>query len=189
MKIYTGTGDKGKTGLFSGERVPKSDVRLDAYGDLDELNAFIGALIASLTGKVQRLAPELRQIQADLFAVGAWMATTPGSAAVDSLTPLTPDMALRLERAIDRMDAGLKPLRQFILPGGHPSAAWAHIARTVCRRAERGLVRLMEAIPHETPETNYRCALVYLNRLSDYFFLLARTCNRIHDVDDSPWSG
>ena len=182
MKIYTGTGDRGKTSLFSGERIPKSNDRIEAYGEVDELNSVIGALIAAMGDTNPRMVKELQQIQSDLFAIGAWLATTPDSAAAASLRPLTNDPVERLECAVDRMEAGLDRLSPFILPGGHRTAAWAHIARTVCRRAERRLAALQPGDP------NHEHALVFLNRLSDYFFVMARHCNKIHKVADKLWT-
>jgi cob(I)alamin adenosyltransferase len=187
MKIYTGSGDRGKTSLFSGERVAKHDPRIDAYGDLDELNSVIGALIAGLPSDGGGLAPELHGIQSDLFAIGAWLATAPGAPAAAALPPLDPDAATGLERAIDRLDAGLPPLAGFILPGGHPGAAWAHIARTVCRRTERRVVGLAGGGADATAAEQIQRAIIYLNRLSDYFFVLARHINRIQGIEDRLW--
>jgi cob(I)alamin adenosyltransferase len=187
VKVYTGTGDKGKTSLFSGERISKSNHRIEACGDADELNSVIGALVAALGDVDAQLTRELRQIQADLFAIGAWLATTADSTAAAVLKPLSDAPARRLEKSIDRMDAALDPLKHFILPGGHTTAAWAHIARTVCRRAERRLVALKAAQPDEFQGENYEGALVFLNRLSDYFFVLARYCNKLHNVADTAW--
>jgi cob(I)alamin adenosyltransferase len=187
MKIYTGSGDRGKTSLFSGERVAKSHARIEAYGDLDELNSVIGALAASLDEPLSAVVGELESIQSALFHIGAWLATAPGAAAAESLTPLDPERAAGLEAAIDRIDAELPALSGFILPGGHLSSAWAHIARTVCRRAERRLVRL--ASEDADPDASGQLArgMVYLNRLSDYFFVLARHINRTHGLEDRPW--
>ena len=130
MKIYTRTGDEGSTGLFGGPRVSKDDDRIEAYGDVDELNSVIGALIAALGEDDELVTDELTRIQSDLFAIGAWLATSPESSAAGNLTPLTSAPAALLEDAVDRIDAGLAPLMQFILPGGHPTAAWAHISPT-----------------------------------------------------------
>ena len=137
MKIYTGTGDKGKTSLFSGERVSKANKRIEAYGELDELNSVLGALIAHLPPDRSDLVGELRQIQADIFVISAWLATTADSPAVDSLAPIEEKQIIFLENAIDRLDALQPDLKNFILPGGHISAAWAHVARSICRRTER----------------------------------------------------
>ncbi len=187
MKIYTGSGDRGKTSLFSGERVPKDNERIETYGDLDELNAGIGALIASLPQGCDDLRPELHEIQSELFAIGAWLATAPGAPAAAALLPLDPDGAAGLERGIDRFDAGLPPLAGFILPGGHPGAAWAHIARTVCRRTERRVVRLAAGVTDAAAAEQMKRAIVYLNRLSDYFFVLARHINRVQGIEDRLW--
>lgn len=189
MKVYTGTGDFGKTGLFSGERIAKSDERIEAYGDLDEVNAFVGATAAALpvvaaSGAVRS---QLVQIQSDLLHAGAWLATTPGSSSAKHLKPLTAAHGRRLEAQIDAIQAQLAPLSAFVLPGGHPSAAWAHVARTVCRRAERRIVRL--AGQAQTVGNELEAILVYVNRLSDYFFVLARYCNFLAGEKDDLWQG
>jgi cob(I)alamin adenosyltransferase len=184
VKLYTGTGDRGKTGLFSGERVAKADIRLTAYGDVDELNAVIGAVIAQLPVKAEAVARALQQIQVDLFDLGAWLATTPASGAAEQLPPFEAQRAADLEKAIDAMDLELPDLKGFILPGGHLAAALAHLARTVCRRAERHVLRLVEAQGEKTVSPSI---LVYLNRLSDYLFVCARYCNHLAGVDDIPW--
>ena len=132
MKIYTGGGDRGKTSLFSGERVNKSDLRVEAYGDVDELASLLGAL-------------------------GAWLAVTPGSPASSELPSISQEHAKGLEAAIDRMEQELPALKDFILPGGHVSAAWAHVARAVCRRAERHVVRLSATSRcNNVPESPFR---------------------------------
>jgi cob(I)alamin adenosyltransferase len=179
-RIYTRSGDQGETGLGDGSRVPKDDPRVAAYGGVDELNAVLGLLLAETPG-----FPEtelLRSIQNDLFDVGADLCV-PSKASGPSTAPrlrVQPEQAQRMELAIDRLNAGLAPLHSFVLPGGNPAAAWCHLARTVCRRAERDVVTLAraEAI---NPET-----IVYLNRLSDLLFVLARSCNR-GGQDDVLW--
>jgi cob(I)alamin adenosyltransferase len=186
MKIYTGTGDKGKTSLFSGERVSKADARIDAYGDLDELNSILGAVAAYLPGETA-LTAELQQIQSDLFQAGAWLATRPNSSAIESLAELSIDRITFLENAIDRFEKQLPAIRDFILPGGHISAAWAHVARTVCRRCERKVAPLIDQALHSNAGSQYQNLFVYLNRLSDYLFVFARHCNFIHGVSDNPW--
>jgi len=145
MKVYTGSGDRGKTSLFSGERIAKNDLRIDAYGDVDELNSILGGLIAGLPKALTSLTLELTRIQSDLLDVGAWLATTPGSSAEEMLTPFRPEKVAWLEAAIDRLDENLPPLKGFILPGGHPSGAQAHVARTVCRRAERHALKVADS--------------------------------------------
>lgn len=189
MKIYTGTGDSGKTSLFSGERIVKDDARIEAYGAVDELNAIVGALIAALPDSAQTnaLVQELSLIQSDLFHVGAWLATLPGSPSAARLTPLTEKHSQRLEARVDAMQSELEDLRSFILPGGHASAGWAHMARTVCRRAERRAVSLAAAQRDEADRMT--AVLVYLNRLSDYFFVLARYCNKMAGIKDVTWRG
>jgi cob(I)alamin adenosyltransferase len=187
MKIYTGGGDRGKTSLFSGERVPKHNERIEAYGDLDELNSVIGALIAALPRICEALRPELEKIQSDLFHIGAWLATTPGAPVAASLKPIDPGGAERLERRIDRIEETLPPLTGFILPGGSPGAAWAHVARTVCRRAERRVAGLSGDAPPAESAAQLNRALVYLNRLSDYLFVLARHVNRRQNIEDTSW--
>lgn len=186
MTIYTGTGDKGKTSLFSGERVSKADARIDAYGDLDELNSILGVLAVHLSAK-EELVAELQQIQSDLFQAGAWLATSPDSAAIDSLQEISAEQIAILEKAIDRYENELPGLSAFILPGGHITAAWAHVARTVCRRCERKVVPLIDQSMKAKVTVPYQRLLVFLNRLSDYLFVFARQCNRIHGVLDKPW--
>ncbi|MCK4304737.1 MAG: cob(I)yrinic acid a,c-diamide adenosyltransferase [Candidatus Eisenbacteria sp.] len=195
MTIYTGSGDKGETSLLSGERVPKSHERIEAYGDVDELNSVLGALVAVLRVGQPQLIREIQGIQSDLFRAGAWLATATDSPTNASLEEMAPEKSRALEAAIDRMEADLPKLDGFILPGGHPAAAWAHVARAVCRRAERRVVGLLlesNASPDATPprSNNDRCsaqlreAVIYLNRLSDYLFVLARHCNLILGVPD-----
>jgi cob(I)alamin adenosyltransferase len=188
MKLYTRTGDKGKSSLLSGERVPKNDPRIKAYGDVDELNSVIGALAAVLPGSLEEVSRQLRRIQGDLFDVGAWLATTPGSAIADQLSPVGTDQARRLEADMDALQAGLPELKGFILPGGHPSAGWAHVARTVCRRAERSAIDLAQACAACGDHRDALApVLVYLNRLSDYLFVVARACNQAAGVPDVAW--
>jgi cob(I)alamin adenosyltransferase len=186
MKIYTGTGDKGKTSLFSGQRVSKDDPRIDAYGDIDELNSTLGALAAYLCDE-KELVDELERIQSDLLHAGAWLATHPESAAFESLEEFSGERIFFLEKAIDRLDQNLPVLKGFILPGGHITAAWAHVARTVCRRSERKLVGLIKPSLKGKAALQYRNLLVFLNRLSDYLFVLARYCNHIQGLSDKLW--
>ena len=131
MKLYTGTGDKGMTSLFSGERIAKHHHRVETYGDADELNSVLGALAAALDKDHEGLVGEIQTIQSDLFHIGAWLATTPDSPSEEILEAITEDQTRTLELAIDRMEAESSPLSGFILPGGHPTAAWAHVARSV----------------------------------------------------------
>jgi len=187
MKIYTGTGDGGKTSLFSGERILKDDARIEAYGAADELNAIVGALMAALPEAPQKseIHIQLIQIQSDLFHVGAWLATTPESPSIAHLPALTTALGQRLERQMDAMQAELTELTAFVLPGGHISAGWAHMARTVCRRTERRAVTLAATL--STRSENFENLLIYLNRLSDYFFVLARYCNHLAGIKDVIW--
>jgi cob(I)alamin adenosyltransferase len=185
MKVYTGTGDRGKTSLFSGERVEKSDRRVEAYGDVDELNALIGSIPHLLPGKARNEGAVLEAILADLFHAGACLATTAGGAeAFEDLPAARVDW---LERAIDRMDAVLPRLTHFILPLGHPAACACHVARCVCRRAERHVVRLCRESAASGGKPPYPGLQVYLNRLSDYLFVLARYCNHVSGTAEKTW--
>jgi cob(I)alamin adenosyltransferase len=180
MKIYTKTGDAGDTGLFGGGRVPKDDVRVEAYGDVDELNAVIGVVRANKPDP--RTDDLLLSIQRDLFSIGALLAT-PDRAKMEqhlSKASLDEKRIEELERAIDACDAELDPLKSFILPGGDEKAAALHFARTVCRRAERRIVALD---PPVAP-----VLLRYVNRLSDLLFVLARTANHRGGVTETEWN-
>ena len=188
MKVYTQTGDQGKTSLLSGERVAKSNVRIQAYGEIDELNSVVGALIAALSADSDTVRDELRRIQSDLFEVGAWLAATPGSEVRSRLSPVTSDHSRRIETFIDAMDEQLPELKRFILPGGDVAAAWAHIARTVCRRAERGVISLADQEGRgDEAGGGIGPVIVYINRLSDYFFVLARWLNHKSGTGDVLW--
>lgn len=180
MKIYTRTGDDGTTGLLGGSRVRKSDARIDCYGTVDELNAAVGLAAVAAPS---HLAAMLREIQNDLFLLGSHLAAPAGGAPQSvSLPALDPAIVARLEAQIDVAEKELPPLRQFILPGGSEAAARLHLARTVCRRAERRAVEVSGNQP--VP----RVILHYLNRLSDWLFVQARSCNRIAGIQDVPWS-
>jgi cob(I)alamin adenosyltransferase len=181
MKIYTRTGDQGSTGLFGGGRVPKDDIRVEAYGDVDELNAVIG--VARSVEMMPRIDEVLVPIQRDLFAIGALLATPDRDKMAQHLEKARIDEGriAELERAIDQGDAELEPLKAFIIPGGTPKAAALHVARTVCRRAERHVVRLQHEV--ELPPL----AVIYLNRLSDLLFVLARVLNRHAGGSDVLW--
>lgn len=186
MKIYTRTGDAGDTGLFGGQRVPKDDVRVDAYGDVDELNSVLGMACVHLEAAGEaEIVEELRRVQADLFTVGANLATPSprdGGRETDYIPRLPGGRIEELERWIDAADTELEPLKAFILPGGTAAAAALHLARTVCRRAERKTVALARQA-HLEPEM-----VRYLNRLSDLLFTLARLANRRAGVPDVPWA-
>jgi len=182
MKIYTKTGDDGSTGLFGGGRVRKSDPRIECYGTVDELNAAIGLAGASAGADAGELVPALHAVQCDLFVIGSHLATPEDNRNRSSLPPLDEGMSARLEGQIDAAEAQLTPLRQFILPGGTETAARLHLARTVCRRAERLLVEFAASQPVAP------VILVYLNRLSDWLFVQARLANHRAGVADVPWS-
>lgn len=186
MKIYTGGGDKGKTSLFSGERVGKHHPRIEAYGDLDELNSLLGAVAALLPTTDQDVHGDLARIQSNLFMAGAWLATTPDSSATAYLTPIPAALAKELEGRIDALSETLPVLKEFILPGGQPVAAWTHVARTVCRRCERRLTGLIENSGADGSE-QLAAIQVYLNRLSDYLFVLARYLNQALGTADTAW--
>ncbi len=177
MKIYTRTGDSGETSLFDKTRVSKADARVDAYGEVDEVNACLGTVLAA--GVDDDIAGLLTAIQRDLFAVGARLAD-PSSRIASRVTKaaVTDDDIQRLEDAIDRLEAGLPPLRKFILPGGSGAGSQLHLARTVCRRAERRVVGLGAV---ESP------VIVYLNRLSDLLFVMARAVNQRAGVPEIEW--
>jgi cob(I)alamin adenosyltransferase len=177
VKIYTKTGDDGETGLFGGPRVRKNCPRIEAYGTVDELNAVVG--IVRTHGLPPDLDALLARIQNELFDLGAELATP--EPAKFGIAGATDAHVAALEREIDRYEAELEPLGQFILPGGTPAAAALHLARTVCRRAERCVVTLTET---ETISPN---TVIYLNRLSDLLFVLARAANRRAGVADVPW--
>jgi len=181
MKIYTKTGDKGETGLFGGGRVPKDHARVAAYGDVDELNSAIG--VARAAGPTELFDDLLASIQRDLFSLGGHLATPDPAKVKKALekAELTPDRVALFERTIDESDTELPPLRAFVLPAGSPKAAALHLARTICRRAERAVVGL--AREEEVPEF----FVIYLNRLSDLLFALARLANHRAGKGDVTW--
>ena len=178
MKIYTRTGDAGDTSLFDGTRVRKDDARVDAYGDVDELNAWLGLVRSSLDDP--EIDGELARIQRDLFAVGAALADpTDKIAARVTKASVTEADVVRLEQLIDRLEQELDPLRRFILAGGSPPGAGLHVARAVCRRAERRIVSLQPAAD--------AIVLRYVNRLSDLLFVVARAVNKRARVTEVEW--
>ncbi|MBS2023011.1 MAG: cob(I)yrinic acid a,c-diamide adenosyltransferase [Deltaproteobacteria bacterium] len=181
-KIYTKLGDDGSTGLFGGPRVRKDDLRVQAYGEIDELNSALGVARCSLTdARVQDLAAFVDSLQSELFNLGAELATPDLDKAPKSVPQTRAQDVERLEREIDRLTAELPPMRFFILPSGAPGAAALHLCRTICRRAERTCVRLAETT-HVSP-----IALAYVNRLSDLLFTLARAANLRVGVAEVPW--
>lgn len=178
MKIYTKTGDSGKTSLLGGRRVSKSDPRIDAYGTVDELNSYIGLLRDQEINRGREGI--LKEIQDRLFTIGASLATEPGKERVKRPDLLEADLLL-LENEIDQMETHLPALRHFVLPGGHQVVSFCHIARTVCRRTERCVIDLME--------TEYVDELIvkYLNRLSDYLFVLGRLITLELGAEEVTW--
>lgn len=178
MKIYTRTGDEGTTALFGGKRVSKADLRIDTYGTVDELNSWIGLLRdQEVNGKRGSV---LIEIQDRLFTIGSILATEPGNTKV-KIPDLSTEDVTALEKAIDQMDAELAPMKSFILPGGHQSVSFCHIARTVCRRAERLVIALAKQ------EAAHPLVIQYLNRLSDFLFVLARKMAAEMGIEDTPW--
>lgn len=180
LKIYTKTGDKGKTGLIGGTKVPKSHIRIESYGTIDELNSFIGLLNDVVNdSSVNAL---LKEIQDRLFTIGSSLACDPDKEPRMKMPDLKESDILLLENAIDTMNESLEPMKFFILPGGHTTISYAHICRTVCRRAERCCVRMQE-------EDLFIDMLVlkYINRLSDYLFVLARYIGMKLEVAEIPW--
>lgn len=208
-KVYTRTGDQGTTSLFGGARVGKDDRRLEAYGTLDELNSLVGVLIAEIESEtwlgsvlmeIDRVKTELLEIQSQLFVLGSHLATGVGESGEkgsgsagptaetdkkfrDMLPALKEDYVTHLELAMDRMSVALEPLKNFVLPGGTRSAAYAHLARTVARRAERAIVA---AFPPEGAAWQAQ-VIKHVNRLNDYFFVLARHLNRLKNHDEPIW--
>ncbi|MHC4938920.1 MAG: cob(I)yrinic acid a,c-diamide adenosyltransferase [Planctomycetota bacterium] len=180
MKIYTRTGDSGETGLFGGGRVAKDALRVEAYGAVDELNAAIG--LARAAGLPEALDAVVGRLQSELFDLGADLATPPGtSAREEKVVRVTPEQVARLEEDIDACEEGLPPLDAFILPGGGPAGAGLHLARTICRRAERRTVELARS------ETVSPQVVPYLNRLSDLLFVLARAANAADGRPEQKW--
>lgn len=181
MKIYTRTGDSGETALFGGGRVSKDHPRTSAYGDVDELNSAVG--VARATAPAELFDELLEAVQRDLFAIGGRLATPEPEKVAKAIARavIPPERVASLERVMDDAEQELPPLRAFVLPGGTPKAAALHLARTVCRRAERSVVRLARA--EEAPPE----VLVYLNRLSDLLFTLARLANHRAGAGDTTW--
>jgi len=178
MKIYTKKGDKGQTSLLGGTRVPKHHIRIEAYGTIDELNAHVGLLRDQIPEGI--LKSELLNIQNELFTIGSELATTSGAKV--EIPHLRSESVEHLEKVIDQMESELPELRSFIIPGGHPFVSLCHVARTVCRRAERNIVQLAEN--EEVPEV----IIAYVNRLSDAFFVMARKLAKDNGAEDLVWS-
>ncbi|HYC85908.1 MAG TPA: cob(I)yrinic acid a,c-diamide adenosyltransferase [Chryseosolibacter sp.] len=178
MKIYTKTGDQGTTSLFGGKRVSKADLRIETYGTVDELNSWMGVIRDQEINSSRK--DLLIQIQDRLFTVGSILATEPGNTKVKIPALISEDVTL-LEREIDAMEARLEPMRSFVLPGGHPSISFCHVTRTVCRRAERLCIAL------NNQEAIHPVIVPYLNRLSDYLFVLSRKMAAELKAEETAW--
>lgn len=178
MKIYTKTGDQGTTALFGGKRVSKADLRIETYGTVDELNSWIGLLGDQEVNSKRKNF--LIDIQDRLFTIGSILATEPGNTKI-KIPSLSIQDVQALEKSIDAMDGQLPPMKSFILPGGHQSVSFCHITRTVCRRSERLVIAL------NNQEAVEPLVIQYMNRLSDYLFVLSRKISQELDVEDTPW--
>jgi len=179
MKIYTKIGDRGDTRLFDGSNTRKDDPRVDAYGDVDELNSAIGVAASAIEDR--EILSLLRDVQRDLFSIGAQLANPKAKEAANERFRLDPGRVTNIENSIDRFETELPALRQFILPGGSPAGALLHMSRTVCRRAERKVVALATKISVD------EIVIQYLNRLSDFLFVLARLVNHRYGQEEIPW--
>lgn len=187
MSIYTGRGDDGTTGLLSDERVPKNHERINAFGDIDELNAALGVLRSSLTEGAREPDTQIRRIQSDLLKIGACLSTWRDSPILERLEKINDTDIRFMEAAIDTLENELPQLKGFLIYGGHPSASWSNFARAVCRRAERKVVGLSVELKVGRPPRHMKHILIYLNRLSDYLFLLARKFNTLAGRPDEIW--
>ena len=179
MKLYTKTGDAGETGLLGGTRVPKNDVRLEAYGTLDELNSFIGLLSTHEMPAANVIF--LRGIQRNLFTIGSYLATDTSKVELRTESILHAECIEQIEQEIDRIDAYLPELSSFILPGGSQSAALSHVCRTISRRAERRIFDMKNVYDIENK------ILIYINRLSDYFFAFSRYLTQLSGAEEIYW--
>ncbi|MFK7756045.1 MAG: cob(I)yrinic acid a,c-diamide adenosyltransferase [Flavobacteriales bacterium] len=177
MKIYTKTGDKGTTSLLSGRRVNKNNLRIEAYGTVDELNSWLGVIRDHAN---EEYHTELIQIQNELFTIGSQLANDPEKSTF-KIPDISPESIVRLEHRMDEMNETLPEMRNFVLPGGHVLVSYTHVARTVCRRAERRIVDLMEE--QRVPDH----IIQYMNRLSDYFFVLSRAFTSDLNASEIPW--
>ena len=180
LKIYTKTGDLGKTSLIGGTKVPKSHIRIDTYGTVDELNSYIGLVSDHMTDDHSKAM--LKEIQDRLFTIGSSLACDPDKEPLMKIPDLKESDIILLETEIDKMNEALTPMKFFILPGGHVAISTAHVARCVCRRAERCCVNMQEQAIFVDP-----LVIKYLNRLSDYLFVLARYIGYLLKVADIPW--
>ena len=179
MKLYTKTGDRGETGLIGGTRVPKNDVRIEAYGTIDELNSFIGLLTTYQISEIDLLF--LRTIQNNLFSIGSYLATDTTKVSLHQVSILKSESISLIENEIDRLDASLPVLSSFILPGGSQTGAFSHICRTISRRAER---RLLDVNGFYMLDNQIS---IYVNRLSDYFFALSRYLTLTEGAEEICW--
>lgn len=184
-KIYTKTGDKGETGLVSGNRTSKSDIRIDLYGELDELNSRIGLSCSKLSQDLefQQTVNFLHHVQSAIFDLGSNLACEVENRAKYKLPQISDEFVTDLELEIDRLDHELPPLQNFILPGGTVQAASIHLCRTNARTVERKLIQFFESTKEELPVNS----VIFLNRLSDYFFVLARHVNKVKSVEEINW--
>ena len=180
MKVYTKTGDKGKTSLFGGKRVLKNDLQINAYGTVDELNSWMGMLRDSTNSAQEKKV--IIDIQETLFTVGSYLASDPAKKDSMKLPALHQSMIDSLEQEMDAMDANLPEMKSFVLPGGHVAVSNCHIARTVCRRAERAVVSM------KSDDEDIDFAIRYINRLSDYLFVLSRKWTIDFDAEEIPWT-
>ena len=179
MKVYTKTGDKGETGLFGGKRLSKDDLRIETYGTIDELNSWIGLLRDQKIPKAQ--IDKLIDVQNELFVIGSHLAADSSKKNL-KLPLLDSDATLKLEQWIDELDLSLEPMKFFVLPGGHESVSYCHIARSCCRRAERRVVSLSQK------ENVHEFIIPYLNRLSDLLFTLSRSMTVHFGASEIPWN-
>lgn len=182
MKVYTKTGDEGETGLLGGSRVHKDDRRIELYGTVDELNSFVGLITSHNDDK--RVNDFLQKVQSELFNLGSNLACPIADREKFKLVGLTTDLVFELEKKIDLMEDELEPLKNFILPGGSKASSYSHVARTVCRRAERRMI----TFERENPKEKVEGAIIFLNRFSDYLFVLARYFNKKANLKDVLWS-
>lgn len=185
MKVYTKTGDRGETSLFNGERVSKSHPRIETYGTLDELTSHLGMIVSLLPDTLSPLKERLIEIQKLLFNAGALLATPANYDKPEKLPPFSAENATQLEKDIDLMNQSLPKQTAFLIPGGHPAAAASHVARTVCRRVERLLVNLINS-EMENPE-RVALFLAFVNRLSDYLFVVSRFVNHETGNAETNW--
>ncbi len=181
MKLYTRTGDDGSTGLFGGDRVSKHNIRVVAYGQADETNASIGMCVSCCGPNDDRIKEILLSLQSRLFDLGADLATPADSLHADKVTRLSESMVQQMEQWIDEVDGDNATMTSFVLPGGCELASRLHLSRTISRRCERSMIEL-----RDSEEVNVH-AMVWMNRLSDLLFAMARAANRLHGVDDVPW--